>query len=134
MAGSISPTRLGEAVRGILDDYRADVVARVDECTDRAADELVRITRETAPRRTGRYRRHIAQKTTSRAVTGKTDTWYVSGPHYRLTHLLEDGHKVRNEKGGPVYGQTRAFGFLSKAVDQVERDYERDVRRAIGGI
>lgn len=121
-------------MRGILDDYRADVVARLDECTDRAADELVRITRETAPRRTGRYRRHIAQKTTSRSVTGKTDTWYVSGPHYRLTHLLEDGHDVRNEKGGPVYGRTRAFGFLSKAVDQVGRDYERDVRRAIDGV
>ncbi len=133
MAGPISPARLGEAVRGVLDGYDAEVVARLDECTDRAADELVRLTRQTAPRRTGRYRRHIAQRTTSRSLMGKTDTWYVSGPHYRLTHLLESGHVVRNAWGGP-YGTTRAFGFLSRALEQVERDYEREVRRAIGGI
>lgn len=127
----VSPERLGPEVAALLDEYGAQAVRAVNGATERAAEELVAKTRSTAPRRTGRYVRHIAEKVTSDRPMGQTRTWYVSGSHYRLTHLLEYGHAIRNLPGGPTYGRTRAFGFLGRAVADVSASFEADLRRSI---
>ncbi len=127
---SVGPNMLGDAVTGILDGYSDAVLDAVNAQSEKAARELVRKTKASAPRgrRTrGRYASSIASKLLRSSPSGDTYVWYVRAPNYRLSHLLEKGHRKVGRSGG----STRAFRFIEKARAEVASDYERDVRRAI---
>lgn len=70
----------------------------------RAIDDATDACNETAGQyltpghgyKTGEYKRHFAIE---RQLTGRhsySATWHVEAPHYRLTHLLENGHLTRD--------------------------------------
>ena len=115
-----------DALGGLLKEYHGQVIARVNEAGVSAVKELARITRTTAPKRKkGAYRKHIRSGLKEERHDGNVYAWYVTNPHYRLTHLLVHGHRTRNG------GHTRPNPFLQNAVDEVESKYERDVENAV---
>ena len=120
---------LGKVLSKTLEDYTLDVVEGVDGAGMNAIQNLVRITKSTAPvgfRK--KFRRSIAwdeiNKTRGK-FAGRTFVWYVKPPDHRLTHLLVKGHLTRNGK------RTKANPFLHKAVEQVEKQYIEDVEDAL---
>ena len=123
----VKATELDEAIAGVLSEFNKDVQYKIRGVVDRSMQELITITRATAPHKTGKYRRHIAQKVTSDTLTDYERTWYVSGAYYRLTHLLEAGHQKAN--GGRVEGTH----FLSNAVRQITGKYVEQVKEALSG-
>lgn len=126
MAKSISPASLGEALAEQFTFYHQDVVEEVNAAGEEAAKALVRLTKKTAPKRSGGFKKSITYKSEDRKATGdKTFVWGAKAPHYRLTHLLVHGHQKQN--GGRVNGDP----FLEDALDSVLPEYARKVEEAL---
>lgn len=120
---------LGKALSQTLEDYTLDVLEGVDGAGMNAIQELVRITKATAPVGSRKkFKRSIAwdeiNKTRGK-FAGRTFVWYVKPPEHRLTHLLVRPHPTKNG------GYTKGNLFLHKAVEQVERQYIEDVEDAL---
>lgn len=122
---SISPADLGEAVSEVLSQYREDIQVRVNEAGERAVKKLVRLTKKSAPKRSGAYRRSITYGAVDKLLGVKSFIWGAKAPHHRLTHLLVKGHPTA--KGGRVPGDP----FLENALEIVLPEYEKDVEEAI---
>lgn len=131
----ISPALFDAELRDILMTYALKNGERVDEITREAVKQLVKLTRQSAPResalawakkgaRRPRFHVSIAYKKLEAQWFGASRyLWYVVKPNYRLTHLLAKSHRARNNRivpGNP---------FLQNALDTVLRDYEEAIRR-----
>ena len=59
---AIKPEALGKAIAEQLELYHEDVTRRVNALSEKAAKDLVKKTKATAPKRTGSFRKNIASK------------------------------------------------------------------------
>lgn len=109
-----------------LEEYHRGVTDGVNNAGREAAEELVRKTKATAPKKTGRFRKNISFKEEPTGTGGgRKFIWYVKAPLHRLTHLLVHGHDKAG--GGRVAGDP----FLQNALDQVLPEYEAKVEEAL---
>ena len=115
-----------------MDDYRRDVIDKaVTEETKKAMKDLVQKTKATAPvgTRTKHYRDNISSKVLNKSNKtyglNYSELWYVKGSDYRLSHLLNNGHALRD---GGRYEGTK---FITKATDEVETAYLENLKKAI---
>lgn len=113
-------------LKDTLDEYHFDVAEGVDSASQWAVQELVRITKKTAPKKTGRFRKDIAwAERTLAGFFNSTYIWFVKAPSHRLTHLLVRGHPTGNG------GRTKGDPFLENAMAQVLPEYEERVEDAL---
>lgn len=115
-----------------LTNYRRTVIDKVvTEETKKAMKDLVEKTKATAPvgKRTKHYRDNISSKVSTNNDSGAglnySELWFVKGSDYRLSHLLNNGHALRD--GGRYSGT----GFITKATDEVETAYLENLKKAI---
>lgn len=101
-----------------LNDTLNDYVDEVDEI---ANDEMKKATqgaakdlRSTSPKRTGRYASSWTVK--SEKLAGGAMSYTVYNKRGSLTHLLENGHVIRNKKG--EYGRAPAHPHIKAAEDR----------------
>ena len=106
-----------------------------DEVIKQAIDETGKSgraqLRNDSPKRTGAYSKSWAfgPNVTKRNPHTYTRTLYAKSPHYRLTHLLEYGHRlVRN---GRVIGRVRAIPHIAPVDEMVQEELEQ---RILDGI
>ena len=124
---AIQIDELNEAIKNALEDYNENIVTGLKKNTTKAMKDLVDNTRATAPvgNRSKHYRDNIASKTISETQYGITKLWYVKGSDYRLSHLLNNGHALRD--GGRYPGTN----FIGKAVDHILPFYLNAVEEVI---
>ena len=129
---NISIADLVSKISEELTDYRRNVVDKViTEETKKSMKDLVQKTKATAPvgKRTKHYRDNISSKVLTKNDSGYglnyTELWFIKGSDYRLSHLLNNGHALRN--GGRVNGT----GFITKATDEIETAYLENIKKAI---
>ena len=123
---TIAASDLGEAIAEQLTLYREEKIEEVNAAGEKAIKKLVKLTKATAPTRTGAYKKSITYTEKENATTGdKEFTWGAKAPHHRLTHLLVKGHPTVN--GDRVAGDP----FLENALDTVLPEYEREVEEAL---
>ncbi len=126
MSYKVKSNEVGSAVGSILDQYTVDIQAGVRELTDEYADKLKEQIKKGSPvdwrrvKRRGKYKRNWKVKTTSKGFAVYKRTVY-SPKEYRLTHLLEFGHKTR--KGT----MTRAQAHIAPAAENIKRDYVKSI-------
>lgn len=137
---SIGVDQLSPYLRALMDEYDRDVFSFTVEATDKVAKDATRKLRQnstgTFQNRTGNYRRAW------RAELKKTHTSILATIYnkteYRLTHLLEKGHAVKNRKGGPTVGQAKAYphiaGVEEWAIEQFEIELAKAIERANSAI
>lgn len=127
MSDLIKIEDLNRAITDALDEYQETVVNGLKKSTSQAMRDLVKQTKKTAPvgKRDKHYRDSISSKTLSETRYGIAKMWYVKGPDYRLSHLLNNGHALRD--GGRYPGTN----FIGKAVDQIVEEYLKEVEEVL---
>ena len=123
----ISIDTLSDAINQELTIYSREVTEKIKLEAKSSMKELVKQTKATAP--VGKRRKHYRDNIKSRKVReddrGAEYQWYVDGPDYRLSHLLEKGHATRD--GGRVEGTH----FIANASDPILAEFERKVEEAV---
>lgn len=127
MKNSIKIDELNSAIMDSLETYHRDTVTGLKKTTNRAMKDLVSNTRATAPvgNRSKHYKDSITSKTQSESSFGISKLWYVKGPDYRLSHLLNNGHALRD--GGRYPGTN----FVGNAVDAIVPQYISQVEELL---
>lgn len=118
---------LDKAISHELTLYSQEITEKIKTEAKIHADLLVKKTKETAPVgiRKKHYRDNIVQKKTNETAQAVTHTWHVKGKDYRLSHLLNNGHALKN--GGRVEGT----GFITNAEKEVIEAYEKRIEEVI---
>lgn len=127
MSKTIGVDQLGEAIAQELTLYGRNVIDGVKKEAKKSMGRLVKQTKATAPvgHRKKHYRDSITSRKTSENDRAVTYTWYVKGSDYRLSHLLENGHALRD--GGRVEGTH----FIENASDPILLEYIQAVEEVI---
>lgn len=127
MSVNVSIDQLGEAISRELTLYSQSVIDGVKKEAKKSINRLVKDTKATAP--VGNRKKHYRDSITSRKLSENdrsvTYVWYVKGSDYRLSHLLERGHALRD--GGRVSGTH----FIEKASDPILLEYIQAVEEVI---
>lgn len=100
-----------DQMRDILDD----VYIETKQATEKAIKTEARATaselRQTSPKRSGRYARGWRWKD-----EGWGSAYVYNATDWQLTHLLEDGHRIKNRFGGP-YGRYGGVKHITTAEE-----------------
>lgn len=125
MNNYITPDELSETICSELNNYNRAVIKGAKDEAKKHMDQLVKETKKTAPKRSGDYKKSITSKKEWENSLGAGYIWYVKSPHYRLSHLLENGHATRNG------GRTHATHFIKNASDPIIESYIKSVEEVI---
>ena len=66
----------------------------------------------------------------SKKKKGRREEIVWNARHYRLTHLLENGHVIKNGTGR-TYGRTRAFEHIAPVNKEAQEKLEQAIMEAI---
>lgn len=124
---SVSIGQLSDAISKELTLYHKDVIDGIKKESKKSMGQLVKDTKATAPvgKRTKHYRDSISSKKQLENDRCAVYVWYVKGSDYRLSHLLENGHALRN--GGRVAGTH----FIKNASDPILEKYIQAVEEIV---
>lgn len=125
---SIKVDDLVEAVRGELEEYADEVTGDVKQAVKEVAKATVKEVKAKSPerRRAGGYKKSWGQVKVSE-TKGSVVISIGNKKYYWLTHLLENGHALKNGD------RTRAFPHIKPAEDFAARELEKKVKAKIKG-
>lgn len=101
-------------MKKLLDQVDKEVQEAMDESMKQVAKESVSKLKSSSPRKTGKYARGWTTK-----QIDKNGIVVHNSKHYQLTHLLENGHVIRNKYG--TYGRTSGIKHI-QPVEQWASD------------
>ena len=120
---------LTSQISDIFDEYDRTMKRKVNNSVDVVGKEAVNQLKANSPKKSGDYARGWKLKR-ERGRNGINDVVIHNATDWHLTHLLEDGHVVRNKKG--TYGRAPAHKhikpveeyFNSEVVEEIKRELE----------
>lgn len=120
--------QLAAAIERELQSYSDTVSEKVGEAVETVAnevnDEIKR--RVTFKQPTGKYVKAFRiKKINTGSKQNHSRVWHVVGPHYRLAHLLEHGHALRNG------GRARAYPHIKYGEELAERRMQELTEQAV---
>lgn len=118
---------LAKSVNEILSEYADDVNEGVKVSAQEVGKQTVKQLRATSPKPKGRkakYARSWRQKTTQDRL-GNTQTIVYNDKHWRLTHLLENGHF--NRDGSFTKGRPHIKPAEDMAVEAFVKEVEKNI-------
>ncbi len=111
-------------MKELLDELNEDVRKSVKDGITAVSKEAVQKLRNTSPRKTGSYSKGWSVKR-----MGDMDAVVHNRTDYQLTHLLENGHVIKNKKG--TYGRTHGIKHIKPveewASDELPRRIMEDI-------
>lgn len=111
-------------MKNILDEYNADVQRVTEAAINTVAKESVDKLKNTSPvGYTGEYAKGWTVK-----KDGKL-TQTVHNKKYQLTHLLENGHVIRNARG--TYGRAPAHPHIKPVEEWASAELETEIMRGL---
>ena len=123
--GKITIDDLADAIGERLTVYQSETARKILGVTKSTMKRFVKITKQTAPHRTGKFAKEIRSTVEDNGLTGSKGIWYVGGKEYHLTHLLVNGHQLRQG------GRTKGDPFLENALESVADEYIKGIEEAV---
>ena len=117
-----------DQIRAILEEYGQEVQEVVNKAAIETAKETAKDLKQTSPKskRAGKhYANNWAMKEKKIPAGGINTVVYNKAPTYRLTHLLEKGHVVKNQYG--TYGRAPAIRHIEPAEERGVENFLRKV-------
>ena len=108
----------------ILDEFSDKVNDVLKKSANQTADEAVDKLKNTSPRKSGAYASGWAVKKEHNG-----DVIVHNSTNYQLTHLLENGHVVRNKKG--TYGRAPAHKHIKPVETWANKEYQRKIEEGL---
>lgn len=127
---TIQANELTDTIMKALDDFKGQTLETVKNAANFAAKEALSELHNAHPSGSekygswDKYNNDWAIKDTSTKATSVTVTVY-NRKHYRLTHLLEKGHALRQG------GRTKAFPHIAPAEETAERTFMNRIKSGI---
>ena len=115
-------------MKDILDSYSKDVKEATNNSIDKTSRQSVRKLKDTSPKKTGDY----AKGWTTKKIRTRDGLYTVivhNKTDYQLTHLLENGHVVRNKKG--VYGRTNGTKHIAPVEQWASSELPLEIEREL---
>ena len=112
----------------IMDQYSKEVKEVTDEAITQTANESRRKLRNTSPKKTGHYDRGWSIKKV-KGRNGISEVTIHNKTDYQLTHLLENGHVIRNAKG--KYGRTNGIKHIKPVEEWAQDELPLEIERRL---
>ena len=137
-AKKIKPVNLDKAIAEILNQYGDDVYEVLDDCVKEVSDEATQKLRAVSTFATGGHTKYSSDWVNDETLktTKKTERVVHNSKYYRLTHLLEKGHVVKNGRTR-ITGETwsaGAYPHIAPVNDWATKELPRMVERKIQQI
>ena len=107
----------------ILDEVSKDVKGVYETDSMKVAKETAQMLKNNSPKGSPHKRRYAEGWTVSKKERG--DLVVHNKTNYQLTHLLENGHVIRNKKG--TYGRTHGIKHIAPAEEWAADELPRRV-------
>lgn len=117
----------------LLSQYGKDARIALNESLPEAAKIAVKMIRANSKNRSGRYVKGWAYKAETFRGIGTSYVVY-NKDRYRIAHLLENAHDVRNRKNGPKLGEVKGDHVIADAETYTEEWLVQDVERRIKNL
>lgn len=132
----IKPIDLTAAIDEILSKYGDEVFdvlgEAIKETSEEAMQELRSVTKFSPKGNpTGAYSQSWEYKQVQVSRL-KTEAVVYNENHYRLTHLLENGHALR--RGGRTYGRVQAYPHIAPINDKAQENVIKKVEEKISDL
>lgn len=126
----IKPNQLGETIDSILKEYSDDIVRQMPDVVKEVTQDTVKDLKKRASTLVGgkKYKKSFKSRLTT-GYSGKT-IYTVYSTEYRVAHLLENGHVIKN-KTGRIYGRTSARPHWGPAEEQAIKNLEKKLSKKI---
>lgn len=133
MAKRIGILNLDTEINKLLDTFDKDVYEVLDFAVDDVANESANRLKTVQFKTGGEYSKSWVSE---KEPTGRLQTKRVvhNEEHYRLTHLLEKGHVIRNGRSritGQSYGRTNAYPHIAPVEEWARAELPRMVERKL---
>ena len=107
-----------------MQQYTGAIGEEIETALQAVGKEAAAKLKDTSPKRSGKYRK--GWKVTAERRSGEIIIT-VHNKHYRLTHLLEHGHKTRNG------GRAAAVPHIAPVEEWAEREALKAIEKAVKG-
>lgn len=112
----------------ILNDYSVEVKRATNNSIDVVAKQAVSKLKNSSPRKSGSYARGWGIKR-ERGSGGINTVTVHNKTNYQLTHLLENGHVIRNIKG--TYGRAPAHPHIKPVEEFAKSELPAEIEREL---
>ena len=125
MSKTVSPEQLEMELNKYLREYIEHIDDLVFETTNKLTKQAKSAVSKESPKRSGDYSKGWTIKTIKNAKTYTQKIW--NSKKYRITHLLEFGHKVK--RNGQVVGSAKAFPHIRKIENEYVEKFINEIER-----
>lgn len=119
---------VAEQMADILDSYSKEVKRAASNAQDKVAKEAVQKLRNTSPKKTGSYAKGWTLKR-EKGRSGIPEITIHNKTDYQLTHLLENGHVIRNAKG--EYGRYNGVKHIAPVEEWAASELPSEIEREL---
>lgn len=126
----VKPGDLGEAVSSIIRQYTDEVVEALPEAVNAAAKKGLKILKSEAKAKIGGTKYTGSFKSKKTKSTSNETEYTLFSSRYRVAHLLEHGHVIKNQTG-KAYGVTQAKPHWAPAEEAAAKELEDLIQKKV---